>query len=327
MRRREFIAGLALSAVAHPVGVSAQHSDRKRRLGVLLTVAPSDPTVAGLWRELIEGLREYGWEEGRNLVIEHRIAGRDPKRFDDLAAELAALKVDAILAANPIAIEAARRTTSTIPVIMLGGYDAVGSGWIDSLSRPGHNVTGIASDFSASKHLEILKEVEPGLQRVSLLYGEGNHVAARTIDDLRRDASRFRLIVSPLTLTSTSDLDAEFARLTDQPQALIVSGGDPVMQARRFDIAAFAIRQRLPTITGLKVLVPDGLLMSYSTDQANAFRRAARYVDLVLKGANPAELPVEQNEKFALVINLKTARAIGLQMPPAMLARADEVIE
>lgn len=326
MRRREFITGLALSATARPVGVSAQQSVQKRRLGVLLTVAPSEPVVAGLWHELIEGLREHGWEEGKNLVIDHRVAGRDPARFVGLAAELAALKVDAILAANPSSIDAARRTSSTIPIIMLGGFDPVGSGWIDSFSRPGHNITGVASDFSVSKHLEILKEAQPGLQRVSVLYSEGSPLA-RGIDDLRRDAPRFGLVVEPLAITSTTDLEAVFDRLTDAPQALIVLGGDPVLQARRFDIAEFAIRRRLPTITGLKVLVPDGLLMSYSTDQSNAFRRAARYVDLVLKGTNPANLPVEQNDKFALVINLKTARAIGLQLPPAMLDRADEVIE
>jgi putative ABC transport system substrate-binding protein len=283
--------------------------------------------VAGLWQALIDGLREHGWEEGRNLLIEFRVAGRDPARFDGLAAELAALKVDAILAANPASIDAARRATSTIPIVMLGGFEPVVSGWIDSFSRPGHNITGVASDFSVSKHLEILKEAQPGLQRVSVVYGEGNPTAARTIDDLRREAAHMGLIVLPLALTSASDLHAEFARLADEPQALVVLGGDPVIQARRFEIAAFAISRRLPTITGLKVLVPDGLLMSYSTDQTNAFRRAARYVDLVLKGADPAALPVEQNEKFALVINLKTARAIGLQMPPTMLTRADEVIE
>ena len=226
MKRREFIAGLALSAAARPFGASAQHSDRKRRLGVLLTVAPSDPAVAGLWQELIGGLRERGWEEGRNLVIELRVAGRDPTRFDDLAAELAALKVDAILAANPVSIEAARRSSSTIPIIMLGGFNSIGSGWIDSLSRPGHNITGVASDFSTSKHLEILKEAAPGLQRVSVLYSEGNPLA-RVIDDLRRDAPSFGLIVSPLAVTSTTDLEAEFARLTDQPQALIILGGGP----------------------------------------------------------------------------------------------------
>jgi putative ABC transport system substrate-binding protein len=327
MRRREFIAGLALSAAARPGGLSAQHSDRKRLLGVLLTLAPSDPAVAGLWQALIDGLREHGWEEGRNLAIESRVAGRDPTRFDGLAAELVALKVDAILAANPTSIEAARRTTSTIPIVMLGGFNPVQSGWIDSLSRPGHNVTGVAGDYSVSKHLEILKEAQPGLQRVSVLYSEGNPAAARTIDDLRRDAAPMGLIVLPLALTSASDLDAQFARLIDEPQALVVFGGDPVLQARRFEIAAFAIRRRLSTVTGLRVLVSDGLLMSYSTDQTNSFRRAARYVDLILKGADPAGLPVEQNEKFTLVINLKTARAIGLQMPPAMLARADEVIE
>jgi putative ABC transport system substrate-binding protein len=327
MRRREFIAGLALGAVAPPGGLSAQQSDRKRRLGVLLTVAPSEPVVAGLWQELINGLRERGWEEGRNLLIEFRVAGRDPARFDSLAAELAALKVEAILAANPSSIDAARRATSTIPIVMLGGWDPVGSGWINSFSRPGHNITGVASDFSLSKLLEILKEAQPGLLRVSVLYGEGNPSAAGSIDELRRNAARMGLIVLPLALTGASDLDAEFARLTDEPQALLVPGGDPVVQVRRFDIAAFAIRRRLPTVTSLRVLVPDGLLMSYSTDQANAFHGAARYVDLILKGADPAGLPVEQNEKFALVINLKTARAIGLEMPPAMLARADEVIE
>jgi putative ABC transport system substrate-binding protein len=325
MNRREVIAGLLLLLLVSAAG--AQPPKNVGRIGVLLTVAPPEPAIAGLWQALIDGLREHGWEEGRNLMVEGRFAGRDPARFDDLAAELAALKVDVILAANPSSIEAARRATSTIPIVMLGGFNPLGAGWIDSLSRPGRNVTGVAADYSVNKHLEILKEAQPGLQRVGVLYSQANRAAARAIENLGRGASQLGLALSPLALTSTSDLDAEFARLPEVPQALVILGGDPVLQARRFDIAAFAIRRRLPTVTGLKVLVPDGLLMSYSPDQANAFRKAAWYVDRILKGANPAELPVEQNDKFALVINLKTAGAIGMHIPPAIVARADEVIE
>jgi putative ABC transport system substrate-binding protein len=304
----------------------AQQAQKTARIGVLLTVAPPEAAIAGLWQALIEGLRDHGWEEGKNLMIEGRFAGRDPARFDHLATELAALKVDVILAANPSSIEAARRATSTIPIVMMGGFDAEASGWIDSLSRPGRNITGVANDYSVSKHLEILKEAQPGLQRVGVLYTP-SRIAGRVIEDLRKHAPRLALALLPLAFTSASDLDAEFARLPDEPQALVVLGGDPVQQARRFDIAAFAIGRRLPTITGLRVLVPDGLLMSYAPDPANAFRKSAWYVDRILKGANPAELPVEHNDKFALVINLKTAGAIGLQIPPTLLARADEVIE
>jgi putative ABC transport system substrate-binding protein len=310
---------------------AAGQAERTARIGVLLQVPPSEAAVAPLWKALVEGLREHGWEEGRNLVIEGRFGGRDSTRFPEFAAELAALKVDAILAANPHSIEAARQATSKIPIIMMGGQDPVGAGWIESLSRPGRNITGVTAEYETviGKHLELLKEIKPGVERIGVIYTPENPAAMRLVKNMQDDmAARLGLVVLPYPIRTPENVKTTFDRIArDRPDAVEVLGGEPVIQAHRFEVAAFAVRQRLPTVTALKVLVPDGLLMSYAHDPAAAFRRAAWYVDRILKGADPAELPVELMGRFELVINLKTARSIGLEVPPTLLARADEVIE
>jgi putative ABC transport system substrate-binding protein len=297
---------------------------------VILQVPPSEAAVAPLWRALVEGLREYGWEEGKNLAIEGRFGGRDPAGFAAQAADLARLKVRAILAANPHAIDGARQATSTIPIIMLGGGDPVRAGWVKSLSRPEGNLTGLATQPEIlGKQLELLRELSPAVTRVAVLFSPLSPVSTSAVKVLRDEmAPRFAIAVIPVPVASPAELQAAFAAMErEQAQALVVFGGDPVLQASRFEVADFAIRQRLPSVTGLKVLVPDGLLMSYSHHPAAAFRRAGRYVDRILKGMSVADLPIEFMDQFEFVINLKTANAIGLTVPPDLLARANEVIE
>jgi putative ABC transport system substrate-binding protein len=299
------------------------------RIGVILQVPPSEVAVAPLWRALVEGLREHGWEEGKNLAIEGRFGGRDPAGFAAQAADLVRLKVRAILAANPHAIAGARQATSTVPIIMLGGIDPLRAGWVKSLSRPEGNLTGLTFPDLLGKHVELLQEIRPGISRIAVLYSPLSPVSMSAVKLLHDEvAPQLRVAVIPVPVASPPQLQAAFATIKgEQAQALIVQGGHPILQANRFEVADFAIRQRLPSVTGLKVLVPDGLLMSYAHDPAAAFRRAGWYVDRILKGASVADLPIETMHRVEFVINLKTAKAIGLTIPPDLLARADEVIE
>jgi putative ABC transport system substrate-binding protein len=329
MRRREFMAALAAAATGWPLTARSQQPDPMPRIGVILQVPPSEAAVAPLWKALVEGLREYGWEAGKNLAIDGRFGGRDPAGFAAQAADLARLKVRAILAANPHAIDGARQATSTVPIIMLGGADPVRAGWVKSLSRPGGNLTGLAVEEGIfGKHLELLSEISPAITRIAVLFSPQSPVTRSAAKALHEMAPRFGIAVIPVPVASPPELQAAFATIKgEQAQALVVLGGDPVLQATRFEVADFAIRQRLPSVTGLKVLVPDGLLMSYAHDPAAAFHRAGWYVDRILKGTSVADLPIEIMSRFELVINLKTAKAIGLTVPPDLLARADEVIE
>jgi putative ABC transport system substrate-binding protein len=299
------------------------------RIGVILQVPPSEAAVAPLWRALVEGLREYGWEDGKSLTIVGRFGGRDTAGFAEQAADLARLKVRAILAANPFSIDGARQATSTIPIIMLGGADPVRAGWVKSIPRPEGNLTGLAIEPISGKQLELLREINPDISRVAVLYGPQSPVAISTVKILREEmAHRLGVAVIAVPVATPAELQGAFASIErEQAQALLVLGGTPVLQANRFKVAEFAIRQRLPSMTGLKVLVPDGLLMSYAHDPVAAFRRAGWYVDRILKGMSVAELPIEFMDRFELVINLKTAKAIGLTVPPDLLARANEVIE
>jgi putative ABC transport system substrate-binding protein len=278
----------------------------------------------------MDGLREHGWEEGRNVLIEARSAGSDPARFPDLAAELVALKVDVIVADTTPAIEAARRKTTTIPIVMVAPSDPVGSGFIASFARPGGNITGLANHFetASGKHFELLKAVKPGLERVGVMYNPDNAASVTVLKHQQEQvAPRLDLVVVPIPVSRPADFDEAFALIArERLHALHVHPAPPLLNYRE-KIAAFAIKQRLPTATGLAVMARDGFMMSYGNDLAASFRRSAAYVDQILKGANPAELPIEQVERQQLVVNLKTARELGLAIPASILLRADDVIE
>ena len=330
MRRREFLA-LVGGSVAWPRSGVAQQLGPMPRIGVLLQVPPSEPVVAPLWKALLEGLHEHGWEDGRNLIVEGRFGGRDVAGFGALAADLVRLQVRAILAANPHSIAGARRATSTTPIVMLGGIDPVRSGWVKSLARPEGNLTGLAVEGEAliGKHIELLREIDQSIARVAVLYSPASAISVAIADILRIDLGpRLGMTITPMPVTTDDEVVAAFGSMArDRPQGLVVLGGDAVLQTQRVAIAQFAIGERLPTVTGLNVLVRDGLLMSYAHDPAAAFRRAGWYVDRILKGAPVEELPIELMNRFQLALNLKTANALGLTIPPTLLARADEVIE
>ncbi|MFZ0851763.1 MAG: ABC transporter substrate-binding protein [Hyphomicrobiaceae bacterium] len=337
MKRREFIrfvGGEALAAVlvaAFSTTLAwSQPPDKPRRVGLLVGLSLSDPGVRRHWQALLDGLREHGWVEGRNVIIEIRETGPDLARFPDLAKELVELKVDVIVAGNMQSIEAARRATATVPIVMAGAMNPVGLGSVASLARPGGNVTGVVSQLETvgAKSFELLKELNPGIERVAIIYDPSNIASLAGFKVQAQEiAPRLGLAVLPIAVSKPADFDQAFATIArERPQALLVHHL-PVVFPQRAKIAAFAIEQRLPTVSPVSHLTHDGMLMSYGIDSVANYRRAASYVDRILKGANPAETPVEQMDRFEFIINLNTAKALGLTIPPTLLARADEVIE
>jgi putative ABC transport system substrate-binding protein len=309
----------------------AQEGVKPRRVGVLQAGSQTDPFVKRLFQALLDGLREHGWEDERNVLIEARFSGQDPTRFPEMAAELVALKVDVIVAGTTQAIEAARRKTTTIPIVMVTPSDPVGSGFVASFARPGGNITGLANHLNAvsGKLFEVLKAVNPGIERVGVMYNPDNAASGSGLKHQQEQvAPRLGLVVVPIPVSRPADFEEAFALIArERLHALVVHPAPPLSGTHREKIAAFAIKQRLPTATAFAVMARDGLMISYGFDAAASYRRSAAYVDRILKGANPAELPVEQAERYELVVNLKTARELGLTIPASILLRADEVIE
>jgi putative tryptophan/tyrosine transport system substrate-binding protein len=331
MRRSFLTAVLAIVFVTILLSPAwSQRADRPRRVGVLFWGLSSDPATRPVLQALVDGLREHGWEEGRNVVLEVRYAGPDPARFAELAAELGALKVDVLMTAPSEAVDVARRATPAIPIVMTGTALPVHLGFIESLARPGGNITGVVSQIEAigEKNLQLFKEISPGIERVGIIYSPTivGSLASFKVEKEQR-APRLGLVVVPIPVSKPADLDEAFATIArERVQALFVHA-TPVTFPQRGRIAAFANERRLPTISPSTVMARDGFLMSYAFDSRAIWRRAASHVDRIFKGANPAEIPVEQTDRFEFIINMKTAHAIGLDLPPALLARADEVIE
>src|SRR5262245_18829910 len=341
MKRREFLKSLGYAAavslasesisVATPTAAWSQTAEKSRRVGVLFSgLSPGPGARPVVLQALVDGLREHGWEEGRNVVLEVRYAGGDPARFAELAVDLVELKVDAIMINDTQALDAARRKTTTIPIIMTGQGVTVGLGFIESLARPGGNINGVVNQMETvdEKNLELFKEINPGIERIGIMHSPEN-AASFAIFKVEKEqmVPRLGLIGVPIPVSKPGDLDEAFATIVrERVQALHVHL-PPAIFAQRGRIAAFAIERRLPTTSGLNQMARDGLLMSYGYDNRVSWRRAASHVDRIFKGANPAELPVEQLDRFQFVINMKTARAMGLDLPPALVARADEVIE
>ena len=313
--------------VAVPHAVDSQEPTRVWRLGFLGAGSHTsgDPRV----QALRQGLRELGYVEGRNLAVEFRWAGGDPKRLPGLAAELVQLRVDAIVAQGTQATDAARRASKAVPVVFAVAGDPVGTGLVSSLARPGGNVTGLTdvAPEIAGKRLELLREAVPGITRIAVLWNPANPSAAPQMKDTGAAAHSFGLRVRSLESRDVSQLDGAFtAAVQDQARAVIVLS-DGALYGRRVQIAQLATRHRLPCVAWTPEFADSGCLFAYGANVVEMHRRAANIVDRILKGANPADLPVEQPTKFELVVNLKTARALGLTIPPTMRARADRVIE
>ena len=307
----------------------SQPPSNPRRVGVLLNASPGDPASKRNLQALVDGLRDYGWEEGRNVVLEARFPQSGPTHFSDLAAELVSLNVDVILSSVTPAIAAARSKTATIPIIMVGPADPVGTGFVASLARPGGNITGIANQIEtiSVKNLELVKEIKPGIRRIGILFSPDNSSSGRIARAMQEEVpSRLGVTVVPIGVTKPEDIAEAFANIVrEQLEGLLVLPTG-VLALHRTKIADFAVQHKLPTMAPFDLFARDGLLMSYGYDSRITWRRAASFVDRILKGAMPTDLPVEQMDRFQLIINLKTARAIGLDMT-LLLSRADEVIE
>ena len=324
MKRRAFIA-LIGGAAAWPFAARAQQAEKKYTVGILS--AGGENTALSV--AFADALRELGWVEGRNVVFEYRYAENRPERLPELAADLVRLKVDVIAAAGTLAPLAAKRATATIPIVMTAAGDPLGSGLVASLARPGGNVTGMslmAPDLGA-KRLELLKEVLPRLSRVAVLWNADNPYSALVFKETKTGGQILGIEVQSLDVRTPDDFDGTFEVARRQRPDALITVEDPLTVDQRKRIADFALGQQLPSLHGVREFVAAGGLMSYGASLADLFRRAAGYVDKVLRGAQPADLPVQQPTKFEFVINLKTASALGLQIPDKLVALADEVIE
>jgi putative tryptophan/tyrosine transport system substrate-binding protein len=325
LKRREFITLIGGAAAALPIAAQAQQPGKVYRIGRI----SAGERLPHLRDAFVDSLRALGWIEGKNVVYEDRYAENRLDRLPELAAELVRLKVDVITAAGTLAPLAAKRATSTIPIVMTSAGDPLGSGLVASLARPGGNVTGLslmAPDLGG-KRLELLKEILPGLSRVAVVWNAANPYSALVFKETEHAAQALRIQVQSLEVRSPGDLDGALEAATRQQASALITVEDPLTLDHRQRIADFAAKNRLPAIYGLREFVDAGGFIAYGAHIADLMRRSAGYVDKILKGAKPADLPVEQPTKFELIINLKTAKALGLTVPPTLLTRADEVIE
>jgi putative ABC transport system substrate-binding protein len=330
MRRK--IASLALCAMLFALSypASAQQPKKVPRIGYLSNIDAAADSARAEGIRL--ALRELGYIEGQNIAFEYRYAEGKVDRAPELAAELVRLKVDIIVVATGDQwIRAAKNATRTIPIVMTGqGIDPVEAGFVESLARPGGNVTGLTNLTRelGGKRLELLKEAVPKLARVAVLYDPANPVSLHEVKELLpADARALKLAIQPWEIRAVDDFEKVFAALNKQrPDGLYAFGAGPVMRPNQKRIMGFALKSRLPSV-GDSAAAEAGGLMSYSADFADSYRRVAYYVDKILKGTKPADLPIEQPRKFELVINLKTAKQIGLTIPQKVLARADKVIK
>jgi len=323
--RRTFIS--ALVALAAPLAAGAQVPIKLHRIGLLTPLSASD---AALWYQAFRlGLRELGWIEGKNISIEYRYAEGKSDRMRDLAADLVRLQVDVIVTSVTMDALAAKDATKAIPIVMAAAGDPVATGLVESLARPGGNVTGLSQmTYELSgKRLELLKEMVPGLSRVAVLWNPQNQGSTLTWKEIQLPARRLGIQLHSLEVRSPNDLDQAFEDATRARAGALFVIQDPVVNTNLGRIAGLAAKSRLPSIFQWSDFADAGGLAAYGPDRADLFRRAAAYVDKILKGAKPGDLPIERPTKFEFVINLKTARALGLTIPQSVLLHADRVIE
>jgi putative tryptophan/tyrosine transport system substrate-binding protein len=324
VRRRAFITLLG-GAAAWPLAVQAQQPAKVPIIGFL---GPGTPSAWSAWTAaFVQRLRELGWIEGRTVAIEYRWAEGSTERFGEIAAEFVRLKVDVIVTVGG-AVLAAREVTSVIPIVFAAANDPVGTGLVPSLARPGGNVTGLSSQAAdiAGKRLELLREVIPGLRHLAIMSNAGYPAAVLEMGEAESVARTVGLNVVRLEIRRAQDIAPAFEALKGRAEALYVTT-DPIANSNHVRITTLANLARLPMITTQREFVDAGSLMSYGPNYPNLFRRAADYVDKILRGAKPGDIPVEQPSKFDLVLNLTAARGLGLEISPNLLAIADEVIE
>jgi len=327
MNRRAFMGALAGGLLAAPLAAEAQPAGKVYRIGYLLEIAPSDQGSTTV-RVLEESLRDLGYVEGRNLVVERRFAAFKYDRLPDLAAELVRLKLDLIGTGGNPSITALKQATTTVPIVMTWTIDPVGAGLVTSLARPGGNITGLALSTGpefVAKQLEILNEVVPKLSRVAILRQTGR--AGAETAALESAARKLGLTILFADVRTPNDIEGAFATMTrSRAGAFLILGGSVTWVSRQ-QIAGLAVQHRLPGIHLLREYAEAGLLLTYGPNQVAQWRRVAPYIDKILKGARPADLPVQQPTQFELVVNARTAKSLGLKIPPSVLVRADQVIE
>jgi ABC-type uncharacterized transport system substrate-binding protein len=326
MKKKITVLSLFTMLLALCASAMAQQPTQVPRIGHL--AAASLSAVAARTEAFRQGLRELGYVEGRNVVIEYRSAEGKPDRIPALAAELVRLKVDVIVTGGPTATRAAKKATSTIPIVMTQDSDPIGTGFVASLARPGGNITGLSTlaPEISGKQLELLKDIVPRLSRVAVIWTSTQPGNAQALKETELAAGTFGVRLQYLDVLISKDIETAFrAASKGRAEAVLVLGG-PVLNSHRTQIADLAAKNRLPAIYDRREYVEAGGLMSYATSITDLDRRAATYVDKILKGAKPADLPVEQPTKFEFIINLKAAKQIGLTIPPNVLVKADRVI-
>jgi putative tryptophan/tyrosine transport system substrate-binding protein len=324
MRRREFLTFAGGAAVSWPLAAAAQQADRLPTIGFL----GADSTAFAPWTAaLVARLAELGWIDGKTIAIEYRWSQGRSERYAEIAAEFVRLKVDVIVTVGS-AVPTVKQATAVIPIVFAVGIDPVGSGLVASLAHPGGNVTGLSiqADELAGKRLEFARELVPRLHRLAIMFNIGNAQPVLEMGETQAAARMLGIEVTPLVIQRAEDIAPAFEGLKNRADALYVAV-DQLMVANRTSILMSALAARLPTIFSTRDFVKDGALMSYGPSYTERFRRAADYVDKILRGAKPGDLPVEQPTRFELVINLTTAKALGLDVPATLLATANEVIE
>jgi putative ABC transport system substrate-binding protein len=327
--RRAFIGTLTGALLVAPLAADAQQAAKVYRIGLLGGSPPNSPGGRRAWEGFFQGMRELGYVEGQNFLVEGRFYGDHTERLPALAAELVQLKVDVIVAGASPAPEAAQRATSTIPIVMAIHTDPVGSGLVASLAKPEKNVTGVSALGTelAGKRLQLLKEVIPGISRVAVLSNPTDTIQALVLREAQVAARSLKVRLQVLEARAPSDFAGAFSAMTKERAGGVMVLTSSMFYDARTRIAELAARSRVPAIYPVKDYPEAGGLMAYGVPLGESFRRAATYVDKILKGAKPADLPVEQPTKFELVINLKAAKVLGLTIPQSLLQRADEVIQ
>ncbi len=331
MRRREFIALIGSAAVAWPLDARAQQTDQIRLIGVLMTYPESDPEGQAYMAAFREELQKLGWSDGRNIRINYRWAAIDQELLQRFSKEIVALQPDLILTQNTSATASMLQQTRTIPIVFANVSDPVGSGFVASLPKPGGNVTGfmnIGAPSMASKWLELLKEIAPGVERVAFLFNPTTAPYFEIyLNPLKKAAPSFGIDVIAAPVRGVSELESVIAAEARQPHGGLIAVQDPFLTVHRSEVTSLAAHYRIPAIYPYRYFPEVGGLLSYGTAPQDQYRLAATYVDKILRGAKPSELPVQRPAKFEMVINLKTANALGLTIPPSLFALADEMIE
>jgi putative tryptophan/tyrosine transport system substrate-binding protein len=329
VKRREFITFAGSAAVAWPLDLRAQQGERVRRIGVLHSLAAGDPDGPARMTAFLLGLQQLGWVDGRNIRIEMRWAGGNADLDRRYAAELVALAPDVLLATASPTVAALQAATRAVPIVFAHAVDPVGAGFVDSLARPGGNATGfVLFEYAVSaKWLELLKEIAPAVTRVAILRDPTTAAGMGQFGAIQAVAPSFGVEVNPVNLRDAAAIDRAVAAFAGTSNGGLIITASALFVVHRELIITLAARHKLPAVYYRRGFVDDGGLISYGPDLVDQYRRAASYVDRILKGEKPADLPVQAPTKYELVINLKTAKALGIAIPPTLLGRADEVIE